>query len=203
MTAIVSTVAYLGLEARAVEVQVQLIPGLPAFHVVGLADKAVAESRERVRGAVHLAVDGLTPDELSFRPAPDANSIAWLVWHLTRIQDDHVADVADVQQVWTSKGWYDRFDLNIDPADTGYGHGAEDVAAVRVGSGELLTGYYDDVHQRTVDYVGTLSAGDLDRIVDQRWDPPVSLGVRLVSVISDDLQHAGQAAFVRGIVESS
>ncbi len=52
MATIVSTVAYLGLEARAVEVQVQLIPGLPAFNVVGLGDKAVAESKERVRSAL-------------------------------------------------------------------------------------------------------------------------------------------------------
>lgn len=162
----------------------------------------LTDAFERVRGAVHLAVDGLTSDELSFRPSPDANTITWLVWHLTRIQDDHVADVADVQQVWTSKGWYDRFGLVCDPSDTGYGHGTEDVASVRVDSGELLTGYYDDVHQRTVDYVGTLSAEDLDRIVDKRWDPPVTLGVRLVSVIADDLEHAGQAAYVRGIVEA-
>jgi Protein of unknown function (DUF664) len=62
------------------------------------------------------------------------------------------------------------------------------VAAVQVDSGELLVGYYD---------------ADLARIVDRSWDPPVSLGVRLVSVIADDLQHAGQAAFVRGTLQRS
>ena len=52
MVATVPTVAYLGLEARAVEVQCSLIAGVPNFNVVGLGDKAVAESRERVRGAI-------------------------------------------------------------------------------------------------------------------------------------------------------
>jgi hypothetical protein len=77
------------------------------------------------------------------------------------------------------------------------------VSAVQVRSGELLTGYYDAVHQETLNYIQELTDSDLDRIVDKAWDPPVTLGVRLVSVISDDLQHAGQAAYLRGIIERS
>jgi Protein of unknown function (DUF664) len=152
----------------------------------------------RIREVVHRVVDGLTPDQLAFRVVPGTNSIAWLVWHLTRIQDDHLADAAQVEQVWTAQGWVERFGLPFDPRDTGYGHRADEVAAVQVGSGELLVGYYDAVHQQTTRYVGRLSDAELARIVDRSWDPPVSLGVRLVSVIADDLQHAGQAAFVRG-----
>jgi hypothetical protein len=154
----------------------------------------------RIREVVHQIVDGLTPEQLAFRVDPRANSIAWLVWHLTRIQDDHVADAAQVDQVWTSRGWVERFGLPFDPLTTGYGHRADDVAAVRVESGELLVGYHDAVHQQTARYVERLSDADLARIVDRSWDPPASLGVRLVSVIADDLQHAGQAAFVRGVV---
>ena len=155
----------------------------------------------RIRGVVHRAVDGLTPEQLAFRLDPEANSIAWLVWHLTRIQDDHVAGVAGAEQVWTSHGWVERFGLPFDPRDTGYGHLADDVAAVQVGSGELLVGYHDAVHQQTTRYVGGLRDADLGRIVDRSWDPPVSLGARLVSVIADDLQHAGQAALVRGLLQ--
>jgi Protein of unknown function (DUF664) len=154
----------------------------------------------RIREVVHEVVDGLTPEQLAFRVDGHANSVAWLVWHLTRIQDDHVADVAQHEQVWTADGWAERFGLPFDPSATGYGHRGADVAAVRVRSGDLLTGYHDAVHDRTVRYVAGLTDRDLPRIVDYSWDPPVSLGVRLVSVISDDLQHAGQAAFVRGIV---
>jgi hypothetical protein len=157
----------------------------------------------RIRGVVHRVVDGLTPEQLAFRVDAEANSIAWLVWHLTRIQDDHLADAAQAEQVWTSQGWLERFGLPFDPLATGYGHRPDDVAAVQVDSDELLVGYHDAVHQQTTRYVSQLKDADLGRIVDRSWDPPVSLGVRLVSVIADDLQHAGQAAFIRGIVQRS
>ena len=153
----------------------------------------------RVRGVVHRAVGGLSPEQLAFQVDPEANSIAWLVWHLTRIQDDHAAGVAGAEQVWTSQGWVDRFGLPFDPLATGYGHRPADVAAVRV-SVELLVGYHDAVHQQSVGYVEGIVDADLDRVVDRRWDPPVTLGVRLVSVLSDDLQHVGQAAFLRGVL---
>jgi uncharacterized damage-inducible protein DinB len=154
----------------------------------------------RVREVVHEAIDGMSADDLAYRVDGRANSIAWLVWHLTRVQDDHIADVAGLEQVWTAKGYADRFGLPFPPSATGYGDSADDVAAVRVESGELLAAYYDAVHEQTVDYVRGLTDDDLPRIVDVRWDPPVTLGVRLLSVISDDLQHAGQAAFVRGLL---
>jgi uncharacterized damage-inducible protein DinB len=156
----------------------------------------------RVHGIVHRIVDGLSPDELAARVDGRANSVGWLVWHLTRIQDDHVADASGLDQVWLASGWRDRFALPFDPGDTGYGHSDEQVGAVRVGSAELLTGYFDAVHEQTLRYVGTLTDADLDRVVDTAWTPPVTLGVRLVSVISDDLQHAGQAAFVRGLIRA-
>jgi uncharacterized damage-inducible protein DinB len=155
----------------------------------------------RIREIVHRAVDGLTVDELAYRVDPDANSIGWLVWHLTRIQDDHIADAAGSDQVWLADGWQQRIGLPFDRLATGYGHRSDEVAAVRVESGELLTGYHDAVHARTIEYVRGLTDDDLARVVDTSWDPPVTLGVRLVSVLSDNLQHAGQAAFVRGLVE--
>jgi uncharacterized damage-inducible protein DinB len=155
----------------------------------------------RIQGIVHRAVDNLSAEQLAFRPDSDSNSVAWLVWHLTRIQDDHIADAAGTGQIWSATDWAKRFDLPFDLSATGYAHTAEDVAAVQVSSGELLTGYHDAVHDQSVRYVKSLDGADFDRIVDTAWDPPVSLGVRLISVLSDNLQHAGQAAFVRGILE--
>ena len=105
-----------------------------------------------------------------------------------------------MEQTWTSGGWADRFALPLDASDTGYGHGPRSVAAVTADSASLL-GYFEDVHVRTLAFVATLTAADLDRVVDRDWDPPVTLGVRLVSVIADDLQHAGQAAYVRGVLQ--
>jgi hypothetical protein len=145
-------------------------------------------------------VDGLTPDQLNTRLQGTANSIAWLVWHCARVQDDHVADVAGTEQVWTAGGWAGRFDLPLESGDIGYGHSPEQVAAVQVSDPSLLTGYLDEVLAATRSYVEGLSDDDLDRVVDERWDPPVTLGVRLVSVVGDDLQHLGQAAFVRGLL---
>lgn len=151
----------------------------------------------RIQEVVHSTVDGLDEDQLAYRLGDQANSIAWLVWHLTRVQDDHVAEVAGTEQVWPK--WADRFGLPFDLADIGYGHDSAAVAAVRA-PGELLVGYHDETHERTVEYVSAIVDTDLDRIVDRRWNPPVTLGARLVSVVSDDLQHAGQAAFVRGLL---
>lgn len=158
---------------------------------------------DRINEVVHQAVADLTPEHLAYRPDGEANSIAWLVWHLTRVQDDHIADVAGAQQAWTADGWADRFGLPFDAAETGYGQSSDEVARVTVESGDLLTGYQDAVTAQTKKYLNTLSDSDLSRIVDKRWDPPVTLAVRLISVISDDLQHAGQAAYLRGLVERS
>lgn len=144
-------------------------------------------------------VDGLDDDQLAWRPGPDANPIAWLVWHLARIQDDHVADVAGVEQVWTAQGFHDRFGLPFEPGDTGYGHTSAEVAQVRAPA-ELLAAYLAAVHEQTIAYLAGVAPDDLDRVVDRRWDPPVTLGVRLISVVNDDDQHLGQAAYVRGLL---
>jgi uncharacterized damage-inducible protein DinB len=154
----------------------------------------------RIRESVHDAVDSLSLKDLAFRVDSEANSIAWLVWHLSRIMDDHIAELAGTEQVWTAHGWMDRFGLPFGPRATGYGHGGDDVAAVQV-EGELLAGYHDEACEQAIRYVKQITDDDLPRVVDDSWDPPVTLGVRLVSVISDGLQHAGQAAFIRGIVD--
>ncbi|MBT1098238.1 MULTISPECIES: mycothiol transferase [Streptomyces] len=167
------------------------------------AKDILIEGYNRIREEVHAAVGGLAPDQLGARPAPGANSVAWLVWHLTRVQDDHIADAFEVDQVWLAQDWQKTFGLDLPRRDTGYGHTPAKVAKVQVDSGDLLTGYYDAVHAQTLDRLRDIAAKDLERVVDERWDPPVTLGVRLVSVLSDDLQHVGQAAYVRGLVLGS
>jgi hypothetical protein len=159
----------------------------------------LADAFERIREGVHDVLEGLTPEGLAFRINEDSNSMAWLLWHLTRVQDDHVAGVAGVDQVWRASGWAERFGLALDVSDTGYGHGPAQVAAVRADAASLL-GYFDDVHAATLAFVRSLEDGDLDRVVDTRWNPPVTMGVRLVSVVADDLQHVGQVAFLRGVL---
>lgn len=155
----------------------------------------------RVSEGVHRAAKGLDAQMLMARIDANANSIAWLIWHLTRIQDDHIADLLGTDQIWLSAGWVDRFRLPLPASDTGYGHSSDEVAAVVVESADLLLGYFDEVHDRTIHLVAGLSDSDLDRIVDENWTPAVTLGVRLVSVLADDLEHVGQAAFVRGVLQ--
>ncbi|KRC53553.1 MULTISPECIES: mycothiol transferase [unclassified Nocardioides] len=159
----------------------------------------LTEAIDRVLESVESVLDGADDALLAERPTPDANSIGWLVWHLTRVQDDHVADVAGTEQVWTDGGYAERFDLPIETGDIGYGHTSAQVALVRAPAG-LLADYYRATHARTVEYLASISADDLDRVVDERWDPPVTLGVRLVSVVNDCTQHVGQAAYLRGML---
>ena len=154
----------------------------------------------RIQGAVAKVLTNATVATLTFRADADANTISWLIWHLSRVQDDHIADLAGIPQVYTSQGWAERFDLPFGPAAIGYGHKSTDVAAVGADA-DLLRGYYEAVHTGTVAYLNSLAEADLDRVIDDSWTPAVTVGVRLASVLSDDLQHAGQAAFVRGLAD--
>jgi hypothetical protein len=156
----------------------------------------------RIRENVTDVLDGLTPEQLAYRIDADANPVSWLVWHLTRVQDDHLAAAFGVTQVWTSGNWAARFGLPAKMMDHGYGHTPAQVAAVSAAtaSAELLAEYHEQTYAQTVKLVSEVSDPDLDRVVDKRWTPSVTLGVRLVSVLDDDMQHVGQAAYVRGII---
>ncbi|MFR9800997.1 mycothiol transferase [Pseudonocardia sp. RS010] len=153
----------------------------------------------RISDGVPAVVEGLTEDQLALRPDGEGNSIAWLVWHLTRVQDDHLADAFGTEQVWLADGWQQRFGLDLEPSDTGYGHGPDQVAAVRAGA-DLLAGYHAAVAERTVGLLAGLTPEQLDEVIDDDWDPPVTRGVRLVSVVDDDARHLGQAEYVRGLL---
>ncbi|HZQ30950.1 MAG TPA: mycothiol transferase [Mycobacterium sp.] len=162
------------------------------------AQELLRDSFTRLIEHVDELTDGLTDELATYRPTPDANSIAWLIWHSARVQDVQICDIAQTQDIWTRDGWVDRFGLDLPRDDTGYGHSADDVAKVRA-SAELLKGYYHAVHDMTLEFVTTLGTTDLARIVDRRWDPPVTASARLVSIVDDCAQHLGQAAYLRGI----
>jgi hypothetical protein len=154
----------------------------------------------RIPPLAQSAAKGLTADELATALAPGANTIGWLVWHLTRVQDHHVAELMDTEQIWTTGDWAARCGLDPDPSNTGYGHDPAQVQSVRPDSPQVLLDYLDAVNRRTSAMLEGLSPDDLDRVVDRRWDPPVTMGVRLVSIADDCMQHAGQAAYVRGLL---
>jgi hypothetical protein len=154
----------------------------------------------RVPPIIARAVDDLSAQQLAFRPAAGTNTIAWLAWHTGRGQDVQIAALEGREEVWTASGWYDRFGLPFGPEEMGFGMSAGDVTRV-VATAELLTGYLDEVTDRSRSYLSGLTADSLDDVVDENWDPPVTRGARLVSIVNDCLQHAGQASYVRGILE--
>ena len=154
----------------------------------------------RIPPLCHLAVDGLDADALARQVQPGTNPIGWLVWHLTRVQDHHVSELLEADQRWLTDDWAARFAREPEGTDVGYGQSAEEVAAFDPVGADLLLAYHDAVDARTREYLATLTTDDLDRIVDRNWDPPVTLGVRLVSVADDSLQHAGQALYLRGLL---
>jgi hypothetical protein len=162
------------------------------------AQELLRDSFTRLIEHVDELTDGLTDELASYRQAPKANSIGWLVWHSARVQDVQVCDIAGTEDVWTRDGWVDRFGLDLPRDDTGYGHRPGDVGKVRA-SAELLAGYYHAVHDMTLEFVNTQTDADLERVVDRRWEPPVTASMRLVSIVDDCAQHLGQAAYLRGI----
>lgn len=165
-----------------------------------LARSLLTDGFSRTADALPQLLSGLSSEELLWRPAPGANSIAWLTWHLTRVQDDHVSGVADSAQVWLAQGWSDRFDLPYPPGDIGFGQDETAVSAFTVSDPQLLLGYHSATQEMTSSVVDSLRLSDFERVVDDRWDPPVTAAVRLVSVVDDLAQHTGQISYLRGLL---
>ena len=120
----------------------------------------------RVLEVLEHTLQGLTEDDLNWQPRQDCNSIGWLTWHLTRVQDDHVASLVGEEQLWTKDGWCVKFNRPLDPKDIGFGHSPEQVAAFKSPPVEPLLSYHQAVLERTNHYFLSLSSSDLD--------PPIS-----------------------------
>ncbi len=168
---------------------------------VALAQQLLLDAFGRVAEDLPGVVQGLDADELRWAPDEQSNPIGWLVWHLTRVQDDHLAGVGECEQVWQSAGFADEFALPYDRRDIGYGQSAADVRAFPSVAPGLLLDYHAATHRLTVRVVEGLTDEGFARIVDRRWTPPVTAAVRLVSVVNDITQHLGQAAYLRGVIE--
>lgn len=163
----------------------------------------LVDALSRMPGHVRPAVEDLDPDALAWRPAAGANPVGWLVWHLTRVQDAQIAPLLDVEELWTRDGWADRFELPDGANQHGYGWNDDQVGALQPPSAEVLLDHLDAVNARCCELIGGLSDEDLARVVDPSYDPPVTVGVRLVSVIDDAAQHTGQVGYVRGLWDAS
>lgn len=155
----------------------------------------------RVLEGVPAVVDGLSNDELLWRPDRDANSVAWLLWHLARQADLQIAGLAQTDPVWKEGGWLERFALPYDPESIGYGMSSAQVGEFTITDPGLFAGYQSAVHDRTLSLIDALTGDDYDTVIDDRWDPPVTIAVRIVSVLDDAIKHLGQAEYVKGLIE--
>lgn len=160
------------------------------------------DSYGRILEILESALEGLTQDDLNVQPHSDSNSIGWLVWHLTRVQDDHVGGLMGEEQLWIKDEWHSKFNRAPDRKDIGFGHSSEEVSAFKSPDIEILLEYHRAVLERSKRYIHSLSEVELDRQLDEPWFQPLpTVGVRLVSVMSDCLQHAGQVCYVRGLLK--
>ena len=161
----------------------------------------VIDALGRIQNTIRRVLDGMTPDQLYYRPAENSNSTAWVIWHLTRVQDHHISDMGGLEQLWTSEGWHARFGMEADGKNTGTGHTPRDVAKIQPDA-ETLQSYYDAVYERTKTVLSSLTSEDMDRELDEpQYNPLPTIGVRCASIISDNTQHVGQAAYIKGLAQ--
>ena len=163
------------------------------------AIETLVDLAQRPLAQLDLFWDGVGPEQLNAHPAGHPNSIAWLVWHAGRQADAQLAELAGADQVWTTGEWAGRRGEGGPAAGHGVGHSPEEARAVVVPDAAPLRDYLEAVTGRAVDYVSGLRPDALDEVVDPHWDPPVTRGVRLVSIFADALQHVGQAGYVAGM----
>jgi len=140
----------------------------------------------------------LSAEQLNAHPAGHPNSIAWLLWHAGREIDVQLAHLSGANEVWES--YRDKFGLGELGDSVGYGHSRDQAHQIRVSDQQLLVDYVQACLQALIEYTGTLSEEDLDEVIDHHWDPPVTRGVRLVSIVDDATQHVAQAAYAAGAV---
>ena len=136
---------------------------------------------------------------LNAHPQGHDNSVAWLLWHSAREIDAQTAHLADAEQIWHTNGFDKRLDLGPAADSIGYGHTAEEARSIESDDADLLLAYLKESTDALVAYIRTLSDTDLDDVIDESWDPPVTRGVRIASIIDDAAQHIGQAAYVLGM----
>ncbi|MEQ4208883.1 DinB family protein [Actinopolymorpha sp. B9G3] len=156
----------------------------------------------RTEREVLAVLDGLDASWLDIAAEPGTNSIGWLVWHLTRSYDRNVSELQNQQQLWQSEGWHARFGRAPDANDTGYRHSALQAAAFRSPGPNVLAGYHVAVVEMIDAYLDRAPDDDPDRLVTSpTLTNTASVHLRLIGVLVEALQHVGQAALLRGMLE--
>ncbi|MFC1920962.1 DinB family protein [Chloroflexota bacterium] len=157
---------------------------------------------ERISGTLERTLEALTVEDLNFQSKPDSNSMGWLAWHLTRWQDFQTSSSLKKEQLWIEQGWNKKFSQPADANDTGMGHKEEDLAKYKSPDAATLIAYNKAVLERLKEYVSTLSDSDLDKVVEGTpIKPPPTVGLMVIGLWSDGMQHMGQIGYVRGLLQ--
>lgn len=162
--------------------------------LIDLARRPLAAA-EALRGS-------LTPELLNAHPHHD-NSISWLLWHTAREIDEQLSHISGEEPVWTAAGFAARFELPVDSHEHGYGHTPDQARAIVTHDPDLLIKHLAAVVDAQVAYLSTLGNSELSRIVDDGWDPPVTLASRMISMSVDAAEHIGQAAYIAGMQQAA
>jgi hypothetical protein len=163
----------------------------------------IVDGYDRLPELVEEVLAGVRPADLDCQPRPGCNPLGWTVWHLTRVQDSQIADLLGEADLWTRDGWHAKFGRPPDHDDSGYGHTPAQVRAFRSPSAKIQLDYLRAATDRTKQYLASLGPADLDRELDEPWNqPPSTVGVRIVSVLADCHQHAGEASYIRGLLKT-
>jgi hypothetical protein len=161
----------------------------------------VLDALGRVRQMVRDAINDLSAEEMLAPPKPH---IAWLTWHIARVQDANFSGLLGRPQLWISDRWHERFNMAPDPRDYGSGHRQtrEQVDSFNVTDKPLLMAYHDAVFEQTKGYLASVKNEDLNRVLNEpQYSPLPTLSVRLTSVINCNTRHAGQIEYLRGLVK--
>ena len=158
---------------------------------------------ERILHELEAALDELTIDDLNQQPRPDCNSIGWLTWHLTRVQDWAAAELLGEEQLWIKDNYYAKFNRTPDPEDAGIGDTLEDVVAFRSPDALTLLEYHRAVLRQSKRYITSkLSETELNREFDNPKYPTITnVRTSLMRLINDNMQHLGQVNYVRGMLK--
>jgi hypothetical protein len=161
----------------------------------------IVDGYDRLPDLVKEALGRLPASVLDRPPQRGANPLGWTAWHLTRVQDSQIADLAGGEQLWIRDGWHRKFKRPADPEDTGYEHTPDQVRAFRSPSVATQLAYLRAVVERTKQYLASVTPAELDRELDEPWyTPRPTVGVRIVSILADCHQHAGEASYIRGLL---
>lgn len=163
----------------------------------------VIDGYSRIFELLDPALRGLSPNELDKQPTPDSNSLGWTVWHLARGQDAQVAYLAKTEQLWIKDAWHKKFNRPADSEDTGFGDTIEQVAAFKSPSASVQLEYCRAVVAASTHYLKNVDSNEINRVLDEAYQPKPTVGVRIVSIMADSLIHAGEAAYIRGLIKGT